>query len=101
MSTIEPEFPPLDIVTPYGTATRLPTSFPLIDPELDSALDPDHFQQGFDDAITRLESLPAPWARQLASTTMAAEPDPDLTEDDRSYTRGYRAALYGYLRHST
>lgn len=97
MTTIEPDLPELDIVTQYGVATRLPTSFPLIDPELDVALDHDLFQHGFDDALTRLESMPTPWAHHFATLTMAAEPD--LTADEPSYTRGYRAALYGYLRH--
>ncbi|HEY9312362.1 hypothetical protein [Williamsia sp.] len=102
MTTIEPDLPELDIVTQYGVATRLPTSFPLIDPELDDALDPDLFQHGFDDALTRLESMPAPWALHFATLTMAAEPDltaADPARAEPSYTRGYRAALYGYLRH--
>ena len=38
--TTEPELPDLDIVTPYGTITRLPTSFPITDPEIDAHLDP-------------------------------------------------------------
>ena len=52
----------------------------------------------FDDANDRLCGFPPPWARHHASSTMASEPDPD--DDEPSYTRGYRAALYGYLRHS-
>jgi hypothetical protein len=96
VTTIDPGLPELDIVTQYGVATRLPTSFPLVDPELDVALDHDLFQQGFDDALTRLDSMPAPWARNFATVTMDAEPD--LTAEP-SHTRGYRAALYGYLRH--
>ncbi|MEE4024654.1 hypothetical protein V1Y59_16325 [Gordonia sp. PKS22-38] len=64
----------------------------------DTHLDPDLFRQGFDDANTRLNAFPPAWARHHASTIMAAARDSD---DDRpSYTRGYRAALYGYLRHS-
>ncbi|MAU84948.1 MULTISPECIES: hypothetical protein [Gordonia] len=88
----------LDIVTPHGVVTRLPTSFPIVDHELDGHLDPDLFQKGFEDANERLCGFPPPWARHHASSTMAVEPDPD--DEEPSYTRGYRAALYGYLRHA-
>lgn len=90
-------FEPLDIVTPYGTVTRLPTSYPIIDPELDDALDPDLFQKGFDDGLAQLGEMPATWARHLAGTILACPPD--LDADDPSYTRGHRAACYGFLRH--
>jgi hypothetical protein len=94
----ENELPDLDIVTEYGIVTRLPTSFPIYDADLDEHLDPDLFQKGFDDAEAALCALPAPWARQLASSTLDCPPDPD--DEEPSYTRGYRAALYGYLRHA-
>lgn len=95
--TTEPELPDLDIVTPYGTITRLPTSFPITDPEIDAHLDPVRFQQGFDDAVAHLARLPVPWAKHYASTTLENRSGPD---SDVSYVRGYRAALYGHLRHS-
>ncbi|AZG44709.1 hypothetical protein [Gordonia insulae] len=98
MTTFDPGAPELDITTAHGIVTRLPTSFPIIDPELDGHLDPDLFQKGFDDANSRLDTFPRSWARHHASTTMAAAPAAD--DDEPSYTRGYRAALYGYLRHS-
>lgn len=88
---------PLDIVTEYGTVTRLPTSFPIIDPELDDCVDPDLFQKGFDDSLAYLDTLPPAWARHFATTTLAQEPDPD--DDEPSHTRGFRAGLYGYVRH--
>lgn len=86
-------------MTPGGVVTRLPTSFPIVDPELDGHLDPDLFQQGFDDANARLCAFPRAWARHLADSTMATPPEPE--DEEPSYTRGYRAALYGYLRHSS
>jgi hypothetical protein len=98
LTTIDPDLPELDIVTPHGVVTRLPTSFPIYDAELDAHLDPDLFQQGFTDALTSLDEMPSSWARHHASTIMACPPDPD--DDEPSYTRGYRAALYGHLRHS-
>ncbi|MDR2281396.1 MAG: hypothetical protein LBE07_11155 [Gordonia sp. (in: high G+C Gram-positive bacteria)] len=94
-----PEYPELDIVTPYGIVTRLPTSFPIIDPELDGHLDPCLFQAGFDDANMRLSAFPPSWARHHASTVLDTEPA--LDDDEPSYTRGYRAALYGYLKHTS
>lgn len=98
MNPSTPEWPELDIVTPYGIVTRLPTSFPIMDPELDGHLEPDLFQTGFDDANARLCALPPSWARHHATNVMDTEPD--LDADDPSYTRGYRAAMYGYLRHA-
>lgn len=97
MSRHESGLPELDIVTEYGTVTRLPTSFPIIDPELDDFLDPDLFQKGFDDALAHLDSLPPAWATHFATTVLATEPDPD--DDEPSHTRGFRAGLYGHLRH--
>ncbi|MEZ5211813.1 MULTISPECIES: hypothetical protein [unclassified Gordonia (in: high G+C Gram-positive bacteria)] len=96
MTAHDPGFGELDIVTEYGTVTRLPTSFPLIDPELDDCLDPDLFQKGFEDSLADLDALPVPWARHYASTTLAQAPDPDA--DEPSHLRGYRAGLYGFLR---
>ncbi|MGV9712085.1 hypothetical protein ACWDTI_15640 [Gordonia sp. NPDC003424] len=98
MTTHDTGLPALDTPTADGVVTRLPTSFPIVDPELDAHLDPDLFQRGFEDALSRLDSLPRTWARHHASTTMASAPDPD--DDEPSYTRGYRAGLYGYLRHA-
>ncbi|GAB93091.1 hypothetical protein [Gordonia rhizosphera] len=98
MTTIDPDLPELDIVTAHGTVTRLPTSFPIIDPELDGHLDPDLFQKGFEDGNARLLTLPPAWARHHASSILACAPDPH--DDEPSYTRGYRAALYGHLRHA-
>lgn len=98
MTTTNSELPGLDIVTTHGVVTRLPTSFPIIDPELDAHLDPDLFQRGFTDALARLDALPPTWARHHASSSLAVAPDPD--DDEPSYTRGYRAGLYGYLRHT-
>ena len=96
MTTFDPDLPELDIVTEYGVVTRLPTSFPLYDAELDQHLDPDLFQRGFADATAELDSLPPSWARHHASSIMACPPAPD--DDEPSWTRGYRAALYGHLR---
>ncbi|EON31527.1 MULTISPECIES: hypothetical protein [Gordonia] len=98
MKNPDSDLPELDIVTEHGVVTRLPTSFPIYDAELDEHLDPDLFQQGFLDAAADLDALPAPWARQLASSTLACPPHPD--DEEPSYTRGYRAALYGHLRHA-
>lgn len=50
MKNPDSDLPELDIVTEYGVVTRLPTSFPIFDAELDEHLDPDLFQQGFVDA---------------------------------------------------
>ena len=97
MTATGPELPELDIVTDHGVVTRLPTSFPIYDADLDAHLDPDLFQQGFTDAMTRLEALPPTWARHHAASILAAAPDP--ADDEPSHTRGYRAALYGHLRH--
>ncbi|MFZ2509830.1 MAG: hypothetical protein WAW85_01900 [Gordonia sp. (in: high G+C Gram-positive bacteria)] len=99
MNHREPQVHELDIITEHGTVTRLPTSFPLIDPELDEYLDPDLFQKGFDDALEHLGTLPPAWARHFATTTLAQEPDPE--DDEPSHTRGFRAGLYGHLRHGT
>lgn len=96
MTANDSGLPELDIHTEYGIVTRLPTSFPLIDPELDDALDPDLFQKGFEDALAYLDTLPCTWAQHHASTVLDQEPDPD--DDEPSHTRGYRAGLYGFLR---
>ena len=88
---------PLDIVTEHGVVTRLPTSIPIYDADLDAALDPDLFQQGFCDAEAELAGMPPAWARHLAATTLDVPPPED--DEEPSYTRGYRAALYGHLRH--
>lgn len=64
----------------------------------DESLDPQSFQSGFDDASAHLSSMPTAWASHHASTTLAALPIPQA---DDSYARGYRAALYGHLRHSS
>ncbi|AUH68897.1 MULTISPECIES: hypothetical protein [Gordonia] len=82
----------------HATVTRLPTSYPLVDPELDVCLDPDLFQQGFDESLAYLSSLPPTWARHHAASVLENGTDPD---DDLSYQRGYRAGLYGFLRHGT
>ncbi|MGB3602169.1 hypothetical protein [Gordonia sp. (in: high G+C Gram-positive bacteria)] len=97
MTAHHTDLPPLDIVTEHGTVTCLPTSFPLRDPERDADLDPDVFQQGFEDSIADLDRLPHPWARNFASMTLDQALDPT---SDRSYVRGYRAGLYGFLQHS-
>ena len=58
-------------------------------------LDHDEFRRGFSDAIDYLESLPGAWACHHASATL----EPPVSETgDRSHLRGYRAALFGYLR---
>jgi len=91
------DLPDLDIVTPYGVVTRLPTSFPIYDAELAAHLDADLFQKGFEDAEAELCALPLPWRMRLATKVLDSPPDPD--DDEPSYTRGYRAAMYGYVRH--
>ncbi|MFT4126154.1 MAG: hypothetical protein QM662_07975 [Gordonia sp. (in: high G+C Gram-positive bacteria)] len=58
-------------------------------------LNPARFRAGIDDANSYLATLPAPWARHHAASTLAEAIAPD---GDPSYTRGYRAALHGYLR---
>ena len=88
----------IDIVTEHGIVTRLPTSFPLYDPERDADLDPDRFQQGFDDALADLDRMPSAWARHYAASILDT-PAP-RHDSERSHTRGYRAGLYGFLRHS-
>lgn len=70
----------------------VPPESAIDDPTLDRA----RFQQGFDDASAYLGTLPRRWASHLASSTLAAEPVPDIAQ---SYERGYRAALYGFLHH--
>ncbi|MEE3853522.1 hypothetical protein VZC37_24525 [Gordonia sp. LSe1-13] len=65
----------------------------------DTHLDIDLFRRGFDDANAQLDAFPPAWARHHASTIMANKRDTDDAQP--SYTRGYRAALYGYLRHSS
>lgn len=97
MTFHDPRRPDLDLTNEHGPVTRLPTSFPLIDPELDACLDPDLFQKGFDDSLAYLDGLPPAWARHYAASTLAQAPDPD--DDEPSHTRGFRAGLYGYLRH--
>ncbi|GAC69730.1 hypothetical protein [Gordonia soli] len=97
MTPHEPELPELDIVTEYGIVTRLPTSFPIYDADLDEHLDPDLFQQGFVDAAGELDRMPCTWAHHHASRILACPPPED--DDEPSYTRGYRAAMYGHLRH--
>ncbi|MBM7369444.1 hypothetical protein [Gordonia hydrophobica] len=92
------DMPELDIVTEHGIVTRLPTSFPLLDPERDADLDPDRFQQGFDDALADLDRMPPRWARHYA-TSILDKPAP-RHDSDRSHTRGYRAGLYGFVHHS-
>lgn len=99
MTTNEAGLPYRDIVTAGCGVIPLPAGLPIIDPGLDDQLDPHQFQKGFKDATARLDTFPSAWARHHASSTMALVPDPD--EDNPSWMRGYRAALYGYLRHST
>lgn len=76
----------------------------IVDPDVDTML----FQQGFDDANAYLDAMPPTWAQHHASVTMS-EPGPmdssfdvgDLSpaeSEEASYRRGYRAALYGFLR---
>lgn len=79
-----------------GSIPCLP-SYSIIDPELDAHLDPDLFQRGFKDGLAHLEALPKAWARNYAATVTATAPDPD--DDEPSYTRGFRAALWGFLKH--
>lgn len=61
----------------------------------DSVLDLDEFHRGFGDAVDYLESLPGPWACHHAASTLE-QPLPDT--GDPSHARGYRAAVFGYLR---
>lgn len=61
----------------------------------DSVLDLDEFHRGFGDAVDYLESLPGPWACHHAATTLEL---PLPCTGDASHVRGYRAALFGYLR---
>lgn len=72
-------------------------SYSIIDPELDAHLDPDLFQRGFSDGLAHLATLPPAWARNYAATTTSTAPDPD--DEEPSYTRGFRAALWGFLKH--
>lgn len=62
----------------------------------DPSLDEELFAQGYDEASTYLASLPRAWAAHHASTALADGEIPDIKQ---SYERGYRAALYGFLRH--
>lgn len=68
----------------------------IVNPELDGSLDAIRFQKGFDEASTYLETMPIAWARNYSTTVIADRRTYDF--DDGSYARGYRAALYGYLR---
>ena len=61
----------------------------------DDTLDEDAFQRGFDDATTYLATMPDTWARHHASSALASGDIPEITQ---SYERGYRAALYGFVR---
>ncbi|GEE03158.1 hypothetical protein nbrc107696_36040 [Gordonia spumicola] len=91
-----PGVPGGDITTEFGVVRRLPTTS-RIDADVDDDFDLDLFQAGFGDANVRLRTFPPSWARHHATTVMQSEP---LVDDDApSYTRGYRAAAYGYLRH--
>lgn len=98
MTSIEPDPPEQAGAAPHSGDTCTSAAFLIGDPDLDEHLDPDQFRQGFEDGTARLAILPRPWARHHASSTIASSPDPD--DDEPSWTRGYRAALYGYLRHS-
>ncbi|MCM3893883.1 MULTISPECIES: hypothetical protein [Gordonia] len=62
---------------------------------VDDTLDADAFQRGFDDATTYLATMPDTWARHHASSALASGDIPEITQ---SYERGYRAALYGFVR---
>lgn len=85
---------------PYGPdeidmipITRSAPGSDIDDPELDGI----RFQQGFADAADELAALPAVWARHHASSTLdRGVPD----GSDPSYARGYRAGMYGHLRHA-
>lgn len=72
-------------------------SAPSQPPLVDDTLDEEAFQRGFDDATTYLATMPAAWARHHASSTLASGDIPDIAQ---SYERGYRAALYGFVRQS-
>ena len=64
-------------------------------PLANDTVDEDAFQRGFDDATTYLATMPDTWARHHASSALASGDIPDITQ---SYERGYRAALYGFVR---
>lgn len=76
--------------------TVIPPESALADAELDASLDAQRFEQGFDDASNHLDGLPVAWARHHANSVLADRHAAD--PDDPSYSRGYRAALYGFLR---
>lgn len=78
-----------------STFDAIPPESVIADPVRDHDLDAERFRAGFDDAVRRLAGLPDAWARNLAETTLAAV----HVDDDASYARGYRAGLYGFLRH--
>ncbi|MGC4932765.1 hypothetical protein ACLQ3C_03690 [Gordonia sp. DT30] len=62
----------------------------------DPTLDAVEFQRGYDEASAYLASMPLAWAANHASAALAAGDIPDIRQ---SYERGYRAALYGFVRH--
>ena len=74
----------------------IPRESVITDPRRDRSLDVVRFRQGFDDAYSDLDGLPLPWARQRASQGLAGSDN----DEDSSYCRGYRAGMYGFLRHS-
>lgn len=88
MTTLEPDL--------SAVLAMIPPESVIADPSRDEGLDAIRFREGFDDASRYLRALPVPWARQHATTTL----DSAVEQSDPSYHRGYRAALYGYLRHA-
>ncbi|MFW0784890.1 hypothetical protein AAFP35_10250 [Gordonia sp. CPCC 206044] len=57
-------------------------------------LDATEFRLGIDAAYAHLGTLPLPWARHHAVTTLAGTIDGSRP----SFSRGYRAALHGFVR---
>ena len=77
-----------------GRIVAFPTTPPQ-PPLVDDTLDEEVFQRGFDDATTYLATMPVTWARHHASSALASGDIPEITQ---SYERGYRAALYGFVK---
>ena len=62
---------------------------------MDNTLALDEFRRGFTDAVDYLSSLPGTWACHHASSILE---QPASEVCGPSHARGYRAALFGYLR---
>ncbi|MCH5645600.1 MULTISPECIES: hypothetical protein [unclassified Gordonia (in: high G+C Gram-positive bacteria)] len=83
------------MTTSDSRVIALPHAIPPESAICDASLDHERFESGFDDASAHLASLPRAWASHHASTMLA---DGRIPDEKEAYERGYRAALYGYLR---